>query len=637
MSRYRNIAVAFAPKPIEALTVDSWADRFRVLDPSIASTPGSFRTSRVEVARGPMRAVTEPGVQTVTIMSATQLMKTTIVENVIGYHMHQRPSPILTVLPKAEAAKGFGKERLAALIRATPVLRDLVAESVGHRSLESQTFRAFSGGFVALEGAGSPTNLASRPIRITLLDEIDKYESTREGDPVLLAEERTSTFRDGLHVRCCSPTDDEGRIWKSYLESDQRRPFVACPHCGHEQTLDFFKHVQWPKSPDGKVHFPNNAAIWCEACGVEWTEAQRLELMTMESAVRWYQTRPFECCEVHQEPLKTRRWEWDDEHLVGRALCAECGKPALSNAHAGFTASKLYSPFVTVATLAETWLRVKDDLEQKRVFVNTALAQPFAAEAGRNVEAHSIINRREDFGSALPREIVRLTAGVDVQGNRLECHVVGWGAHDESWSVFYKILEGDPSKPDVWNRLDELLKSRFKHSLGVSLPISATCVDSGYLPQSVHEFCKPRAFRNIWATKGSSWAKRGDPIWPVPKSTKHRVTGNKPVVIAVDSAKDILRQFLMTEEVGPGFVHLPKQRSDAWCEQLIAERCVFERRGGMTVRRWTLPKGRANEAADTWVYAYAALCGLKARGLNLEKIASEFETEAAKYRERIAS
>jgi phage terminase large subunit GpA-like protein len=70
---------------------------------------------------------------------------------------------------------------------------------------------------------------------------------------------------------------------------------------------------------------------------------------------------------------------------------------------------------------------------------------------------------------------------------------------------------------------------------------------------------------------------------------------------------------------------------------MTAEVCVFETRGGITTRRWVLPRGRANEASDTWCYAYAALCALKVRGLNLEKAAAEFETRAAQYRERVAS
>jgi phage terminase large subunit GpA-like protein len=134
-----------------------------------------------------------------------------------------------------------------------------------------------------MESAGSPTNLAMRAIRITLADEVDKYETTKEGDPLILLEERTATFvTNSLHLRCCSPTlIDTSRIYKSYNEGDQRRPYVACPHCGQEQILDFFKHVQWSKSEEGE-HFPFTAAIYCEGCGAEWAEAERMRYVTTE-------------------------------------------------------------------------------------------------------------------------------------------------------------------------------------------------------------------------------------------------------------------------------------------------------------------------------------------------------------------
>lgn len=153
----------------------------------------------------------------------------------------------------------------------------------------------------------------------------------------------------------------------------------------------------------------------------------------------------------------------------------------------------------------------------------------------------------------------------------------------------------------------------------------SSCVDSGgQHTEMTYRFCQPRASRNIWAVKGSSWSKRGDPVWPVPKSRKTRDWGYKPVIIAVDSAKDHLRQMLLTEEHGPGYFHIPVERSDAWLEQLTAEQPIYERKGGVSVRKWHLPRGRANEAFDTLVYAYAALCGLKAvRGLNMERAASD--------------
>lgn len=613
----QRIRKAFKMRPASALNVVEWADTFRGLPASTSAVPGRWDTARVEVARGPMLAVTEPGVSTVTVKSCTQLLKTELLLNIVGFFAHQRPGPMLLTQPKEAAVKSFSKERLAAMVRVTPVLRDIISDVNRDKSGDGLQYKEFPGGFIALESAGSPTNLASRPIKITLQDEIDKYETTKEGDPVLLAEERTSTFPDALHVRCCSPTLEEtSRIERSYNESDQRRPFVACPHCAHEQTLEFFKHVNWNKSEDGKEHYPATAAIYCESCGAEWSEIQRLTLMTTKGAIVWRQTRPFTCCGEAQEPIKTRHWNAD-----GRALCTKCNRLAVPNTHAGFAASKLYSPTTTVATLAEKWIQSKDNIESRQVFFNTQLGQAFSAQSARKVEAHVLASRRETFLATVPQGVLRLTAGVDTQDDRLEVHIVGWGHPLEAWSVDYQILAGDPSKPEIWRRLDELLLKRFMHEAGVELRISATCVDSGgHNTESVYKFCKARAARNVWAIKGSSWSRQGDPVWPPKRSRRTRITGYKPIILAVDSAKDHLRQMLLTDEAGPGFVHIPIDRSDEWLEQLTAEQCIFESKAGATTRRWKLPKGRANEAGDTLVYSYAALRGLEEeRGLRMER------------------
>lgn len=166
-----------------------------------------------------------------------------------GYFAHLDPCPILLLQPKEEAAEQFSKERISPLVRVTPVLRKIIGDSKQKSSKETILYKAFTGGFLALAGAGSPDNLARRPIRVLLADEVDKYPITREGDPIALAEERTATFGlTWLSVRACSPTvEDESRIADSYADSDQRRASVVCPHCGHRQFPDFFKHVQWPK------------------------------------------------------------------------------------------------------------------------------------------------------------------------------------------------------------------------------------------------------------------------------------------------------------------------------------------------------------------------------------------------------
>ena len=258
--------------PPPRISVPEWADRYRRKAAGAGSTTGKWRTSDVEISRGPMLAVTEPGVATITVMVCTQLMKTALIENAFGFFAHLDPSPMLMLQPKEDAAEQFSKERITPLIRATPVLRELVGTRKTRNADETLRYKSFPGGFLAIEGAGSPDNVARRPIKRVFCDEIDKYVPTREGDAVGLAEERMGTFTGAQSIRACSPTiEGESAIEDSYLEGDQRQASVACPHCGHRQFLDFFKHIHWDKDygPDGKAvaHHYKTAAIHCEACG----------------------------------------------------------------------------------------------------------------------------------------------------------------------------------------------------------------------------------------------------------------------------------------------------------------------------------------------------------------------------------
>jgi phage terminase large subunit GpA-like protein len=639
----RERATAFKAK--SRLTVPEWADTYRHLSKSVGSIGGPWSTSRVEVARGPMMAVTERGVRTITAKTCTQLMKTSLLENTIGFFCHQDPAPMLLTQPKADSVKAFSKERLQPMAKATPVLRNLLG---GNAADDTQTYRSFPGGFIALESAGSPTNLAMRAIRITLADEIDKYEPTKEGDPLILLEERTATFvTNSLHLRCCSPTRKEtSRITKSYDESDQRRPYVACPHCDHEQVLDFFKHVNWSKGDDGQ-HYPFTAAVFCEDCGAEWTEAQRLKIMTTKGSVKWRQTRTFVCCETTQKPVVERRWRWDETNQVGYALCKQCGKQPVPNTHAGFTASKLYSPFTTIPELAEKWLLSKDDPETKQTFYNTQLGLEFEQQTVKSMEQHALMERAEVYAAEVPRGSLILTMGVDVQSSgRLEGEVVAWGKGEESWSIDTPVFVGDPAQPEVWAELDRYLHRKFTLEGGGAMVIKACCIDSGgHNTEEVYKFCRPRIGRNVWAIKGANDRPgQKSPLWPIPKldRKKTRQTGYRPVIIGTGSAKEAIYQRLAIEAPGAGFCHFPTPRmierdgnvmtlyNEAWFEQLTAEKQVLEKKHGYSYTRWILPKGKANEALDCRVYAYAALSGLYAvRKLSLDRIANMLEEARA--------
>jgi len=620
----------FAPPD---MLLPEWADAYRRLSPASGAVGGQFETRRVEVARGPMLATDEPGVVYLTIMVATQLMKTTIIENVIGKHIHLDPCPILVVQPKDDMVEAFSKERLAPMFQSTPVLKERVGDTRTRKGDNTLGYKRFPGGHVAIVSAGSPTNLAMRASRITLLDEIDKYATTKEGDPVLLAEERGSTFSNRLHIRACSPTSEEtSRIYKSYLESDQRKAYVPCPHCGHAQDLDFFRHVHWEKK--GSRHTTETAAIYCEACGAAWTERQRLDAL---QDITWRQTATFICCEEGQDPRSNRLWEFDDRFKVGYALCSHCGRRAISNHHTGVTASKLYSPFLTMAELASKWIESEKDPESKQTFYNTQLGLPYRIEATREVSASTIATRQEIYDE-VPNRVLVITAGVDVhpgskqtpsQG-RIEVEAVGWDQFEESWSLAYRVFHGDPARPEVWNELDKFLLTPFRRQDGHKMRILGVCVDSGgHNTQEAYGFAVARAGRNVWAIKGAS--DRGGqwtPVWPVHNSRRnHAYRGSyRPVLIGVNAAKEAIRQRLLITEPGPGYCHFPTGRPASYFDQLTVERLIIERKAGVMVRYWHLPNHRSNEALDNRVYAYAALHGLiHERGLDFKKLVKRVE------------
>jgi phage terminase large subunit GpA-like protein len=632
LDRLLNQARAAVLRPPPRMNLPDWADKYRHLSTSSGAVGGPWQTSRVEVARGPMMSVTEPGVRRITAMTSTQTLKTSFLENVIGYFAHLDPAPMLLLQPKDESIDAFSKERLTPMIKSSPALNAIMGDSRERDNDDTMKFKRFPGGFLALASAGSPTNLAMRAIRFVLMDEIDKYESTKEGDPILLAEERMATFStSSLSIRVCSPTWEEtSRVYRSYLEGDQRRPFVACPHCGYEQTLDFFQHVHWQKDSEGN-HYPDTAHIHCIKCGAEWSEPERMRLCTTKYAIKHYQTKPFMCCGVKQDPQVTRNWLWDEEHQVGYACCEKCGQRAVSNRHASFTASKLLSPFTTIIELVEKWLVSKDDPESKQVFINTQLGSPYRAQVSREIHGHWLAERREQYNGEVPEGVLVLTAGIDVQtgsadgGGRLEIEVVGWGLGEESWSISHHVIHGDPALPSTWKALDDYLLQPWKHERGFDMAIMAACIDSGGgYTQDVYGFARRRTGRNIWAIKGASdRTSQWTPLWPPQGAEAKRKrfrTGFKPIMLGVNSGKESIRQRLLIDEPGPGYCHFPVGRPEGWFEQLTSENLLLIRHAGVNTRKWVLQKGRANEALDCRVYAYAALHGLyHTRRLKLER------------------
>ncbi len=603
---------------------------------------GKWDTSTVEVARGPMLAVTEPGVRTITAMCATQLLKTELLLNIFGFLVHMDPCPILILQPKDDAAQQFSKERLQPMIAATPVLRDRVGGSE-----ETLTYKPFPGGFAGLVGAGSPDNLARRPIRAVLADEINKYRPTKEGDTLVLVDERTATFGlNSLSVRACSPTiEDECAISDSYAQSDQRRATLACPHCGHRMFPMFFQHVHWEKDAKGG-HLPKTARMCCEACGAAWSEGERLKAL---HTTRWHQTRPFECCGARHVPLDDYKaawtelgdseaavakvWSWwfdadEGRYAVYRARCPDCGSWPIDNSHAGFQAGKLFSPSQKdkPSDQARKWLDAKGNHDKELSWWNTQQGLSHRPMASKALTVDTLLARREVFEAEVPFGVAVLSVGIDTQDYRIEIEVVGWGRDEESWSIDYHVIDGEFSDPAVQAALDAYLKRVWRRADGRTFEVMAACFDSGgHHTQAVYNFAKARLGRRIWAIKGASERDgQRNPVWPTKKPNKRSKASFRPIILGGNAARDIIRSRLVLEvppagRPAPGYMHFPADRDVGYFQQLTADRLSLKEIGRRKVRIWETPSGKANEAADCRVYAYAALCGLLHFGLQLNK------------------
>lgn len=596
--------------PPPNLDVVQWAERYRKLSKE-SSNGGKFFVSRVEVARGPMLWATEPGVSKITLMACTQLLKTTLIENVIGRFVHVDPCPMLGVFPKDDAAETFSKDRLAPMIRDTKVLTDLFGEAKSRDAGATLSHKQFPGGHITLVGANSPTNLAMRPIRLLVCDEIDKYPLSAggEGPPIDLAEERQAEFKaNSLTVVACSPTiAGRSAIEASYEESDQRKAFVCCPHpgCGAWQSLEW-ERVRFEKDEAGKID-THTARYECEACERPWTEAQRLVAL---KRIEWRQTRSFTCC---GEPQTPERWA-PLAHGVRRALCRHCGGQAVPNDHAGGVASKLYAPKQTIRETVTKFARaLRRGPETLRTFFNTQLARTWK-EGADAPDWHDVYARRDTYLSGtVCRAALILFAGVDVQKDRLEVGVWGFGRNRERWLVEHRVLPGPTNRPEVWADLEAMFGETWQHEAGAEMAVRDWGIDSSGFTAEVYAFVRSQGGRgNVHAVDGQdSYASAflGVGAKDTTPAGKKLRRGLKTIRVGASFAKQELMGCLALQrpaEGNPfpaGFVHLPRDVPEDQVKQLTAEELVTHVTRGRTRREWVPIGGRRNEVLDCANYA----------------------------------
>lgn len=563
-----------AVRPEPDLKVSEWAEAYRVLDQSTSAEPGPWRTARTPYLREIMDSLSPSDpCEEVVFQKGTQVGGTEGGNNWTGFVIHHAPGPMMYVQPTVETAKAYSKTRIAPMIEKVPVLGERIRPARSRDSGNTLFQKDFPGGFLRITGANSAVGLRSLPIRYLFLDEVDGYpdDVDGEGDPVELARKRTDTFARNRKILIVSTPTVKGlsRIERAMDHSDQRRYFVPCPSCRAEQPITWGK-LRWDRADDGE-HLPATVRMICEACEAEIPETRK---------------------------------DW----MLARGKWVATAKG--NGRTRGYHLSALYSPlgWFSWTEAVEAFLSAKKEgVESLKTWTNTVLAETWE-EKGETVEPESLFSRREAYEADVPEGVLVLTAGVDVQDDRLELEVVGWGLGKESWSIDYAVLYGDPETSDVWDRLDDQLRRPFFDAEGQAFTIKAAGVDSGNWTDIVYRFCAPRESRMIYAMKGE--AGPGKPI-ARPAKRKHGKK-RRPVnlfLLGVDEAKTLLYAQLRQDRPGAGYCHFPiaEEYDRDHFDQLTAEKRVLRYVKGHPRPEWILPGGKRNEALDCRVLAMGAL------------------------------
>ena len=515
-----------------------------------------------------MDAINDHKISTIVFMKSAQVGATEILNNIVGYYIDQDPSPTLVLQPTLAMAQAWSKDRLAPMIRDCPTLRGKVKDPRSKDSGNTVLSKKFPGGNVNIVGSNSASGLASRPIRILLCDEVDRYEASAgaEGDPISLAIKRTTTFWNRKIFITSTPTiKGISRIEVAFDDSDQRYYYVPCPHCDEMQTLEW-EQIVWEKGQ------PETAQYVCKHC----------DSVIEENKKQWM--------------LLNGEWRATKE----------------TKKVAGFHISELYSPWRTWVDMAIDFYAVKSQPEMLKTWVNTALGRTFD-DPGESIEYGNLMDERETYDETnIPNRILMLTCGVDVQGDRLEAQICGWSYENECWVVDYKILHGDPSSRHVWDDLDQVLQNIYRREDNKPLRIACACIDSGgHHTQQVYAYAAKRLHRKVFAIKGQAASNK--PI--INRPSYIGKTRNVMYMVGTDTAKEVIFTRLKSENKT---IHFPATVDEEYFRQLSSEKRVIKYLKGAKKFQWVKTYTR-NEALDTMVYNFAALHILQPNYERIEK------------------
>ncbi len=512
------------PDPVE--TIDHWADRHVQL-PSFVAEAGQWRTSRTPFLKEIMECLSPSHpCHKVVFMKPVQIGGTQTAVNWVGYTIARSPTAMLFYEPTLDAAKRLSKEKIDPVIEATAVLKGKVKEARARDSGNTTFRKEFLGGFLNLLGTNSSVAARSTSAPRLIMDEVDEYEPDvgDQGHPADLIEKRAASFPHYKIYELSTPgIEGESRITKDYAKGSRGHYHVPCPFCGELQ------HLEWDRlifTFDGEKR-PQEAAYRCIGCAELIPEHHKTWMMDSARA----------------------RWVHDDPDNTGIR---------------SFHLNLLYQPYGWAypwSRLAQEWIEANEKMEAGdpralKTFINTILAQTWKVTVDK-IDQTDLYQRRERYAAACPPGVVVLTAAVDVQDDRVEAEICGWGAGEESWSIAYKILYGSPSLPQVWMDLTDWLQQSHDHADGVALRVEAVGIDTGgHHTKEAYRFVE--RYRGLaYALKGSN--DRGAPPIPIRRPRGHRRFRLQLYQIGTTALKDTIFPRLKLMRPGPGYLHFPQR------------------------------------------------------------------------------
>lgn len=568
-------AVERAVRPRPKLTVSQWADEHRQLSEEGSAEPGDWRTARTPYLREIMDQLSAHSrAQRIVFKKSSQVGGTEAAVNWIGYIMAVAKGPTAVVMPTEKSLQDWMAQKFEPMATDTPAVRDVLASRSNRSADNNASRKKFVGGILYAKTAGSTAELKSTSIKNAVADEVDEWDwSTIQGDPLGLLWVRLTTFHDRKLFVVSSPTlKDASRIDEEFEAGDQRRYQVPCPHCGHEQQLQW-GNLRWTPLV-GKQRIVDRAWYVCTECGAE--------------------------IEEHHKGAMLERGRWVAE--------------APDNPYPSYHINALYSPAglgMSWAELATEWIDAQADPAKLMRFINTRLGESWA-DRSRDIKHAALQACAEPVPRrTIPAGCLILTCGVDVQDDRLELQILGWGHEGKSlrcWVVEYHVLPGRPSEPAVWEALADYLKTPLVNAWGKPMLPEATAIDSqGHHTQAVYAFVRARRVRRCIAIRGANVPGKALLGKPRMQDVNWRGETMKKGValheVGTDTAKATLYAWLNAdaERAAPDrLVRFPEGLEEDYYAGLVSE--TFDARKN----RWVLKKGRRNEPLDTWGYAYAA-------------------------------